>query len=90
MKLKIEFGGGLEHLFSNKRTHLIDIPLTVPQGDKQGQPVDIDYLIHWLKDHLLKERPELFIENGTLYVVYCLRVLRRLIRRADDPGFWCW
>jgi ubiquitin related modifier 1 len=66
IELKIEFGGGLELLFSNKRTHRIDIPSTVPQGDKQGQPVDINFLIHWLKDNLLKERPELFIENGTL------------------------
>jgi ubiquitin related modifier 1 len=66
MKLKIEFGGGLELLFLNQRTHLIDIPSTVPQGDKKGQPVDIDFLVHWLKDNLLKERPELFIENGTV------------------------
>jgi ubiquitin related modifier 1 len=66
MKLKIEFGGGLELLFLNQRTHLIVIPSTVPQGDKKGQPVDIDFLVHWLKDNLLKERPELFIENGTV------------------------
>ena len=66
MKLRIEFGGGLELLFSNTRTHRIIIPSTVPQGNKMGQPVDIGYLIHWLNDNLLKERPELFIENGTL------------------------
>jgi ubiquitin related modifier 1 len=66
MKLRIEFGGGLELLFSNMRKHRIDIPSTVPQGDKIGQPVDIEFLIHWLKDNLLKERAELFIDNGTL------------------------
>ena len=66
MKLRIEFGGGLELLFSNTRTHRITIPSTVPQGNKMGRPVDIGYLIHWLNDNLLKERPELFIENGTL------------------------
>ncbi len=66
MKLRIEFGGGLELLFSNTRAHHIDIPSTVPQGDRIGQPVDIEFLIHWLNDNLLKERPELFIENGTL------------------------
>jgi ubiquitin related modifier 1 len=77
MKLKIEFGGGLELLFLNQRTHLIVIPSTVPQGDKNGQPgqpVDINFLVHWLKDNLLKERPELFIENGTVYVLYCSRL----------------
>ncbi|KAF8497546.1 ubiquitin-like modifier 1 [Russula emetica] len=66
IKLRIEFGGGLELLFSNTRTHRIAIPSTVPHGDKIGQPVDIEFLIHWLNDNLLKERPELFIENGTL------------------------
>jgi ubiquitin related modifier 1 len=66
LKLKVEFGGGLELLFSNKRIHLIDIPSTVPQGDRKGQPVDIDFLIHWLDQNLLKERSELFIEGGML------------------------
>lgn len=66
LKLKFEFGGGLELLFSNSRTHLIDIPSTVPQGDRKGQPVNISFLIHWLNQNLLKERPELFIEDGML------------------------
>ncbi|KAI0301253.1 hypothetical protein BC826DRAFT_988358, partial [Russula brevipes] len=48
----------------NTRTHPVDIPSTVPHGDGQGQPVDIAFLIRWLKDNLLKERPELFIEQG--------------------------
>ena len=61
MKLKIEFGGGLELLFSNTRSHHITIPST-----DRGQPVDIKFLIHWLNDNLLKERSELFIEHGTL------------------------
>jgi len=67
LKLKVEFGGGLELLFSNQRTHLIDIASTVPRGDREGQPADIEFLIYWLKDNLLKERPELFIiEDGIL------------------------
>ena len=60
--LRVEFGGGLELLFSNQRTHLV----TVPQGNGEEGPVDINFLIHWLKDNLLKERPELFIEGGTV------------------------
>jgi ubiquitin related modifier 1 len=66
LKLKIEFGGGLELLFSNRRTHLIDIPSMIPQGARKGQPVDISFLVHWLKQNLLRERPELFIEDGTV------------------------
>ncbi|KAH9988101.1 ubiquitin-like modifier 1 [Russula compacta] len=57
LKLKVEFSGGLELLFSNTRSHLVNIPST---------PVDINFLIHWLKSNLLRERPELFIEDGTL------------------------
>jgi ubiquitin related modifier 1 len=74
LKLKVEFGGGLELLFSNKRTHLVTIPSTVPEGDRQGEPVDLNFLIHWLKDQLLKERPELFVEGGTVYVASSLHV----------------
>jgi ubiquitin related modifier 1 len=66
LKLKIEFGGGLELLFSNKRSHLVGVPSTIPQGDRKGQPVDIDFLIQWLNQNLLKERPELFIEDDML------------------------
>ncbi|KAI0299420.1 ubiquitin-related modifier 1 [Multifurca ochricompacta] len=66
LKLKIEFGGGLELLFSNQRTHFVAIPSTVPQGDNKGQPADINFLTHWLRDNLLKERPELFIDTGTV------------------------
>jgi ubiquitin related modifier 1 len=80
LELKVEFGGGLELLFSNQRKHLIDIPSTVPRGEREGQPADIDFLIYWLKDNLLKERPELFIENGSLWVVSNFaRVIRTLI-----------
>ncbi|KAI9463990.1 ubiquitin-like modifier 1 [Lactarius psammicola] len=64
--LKVEFSGGLELLFSNQRTHLVTVPPVVPQGNGEEGPVDINFLIHWLKDNLLKERPELFIEGGTV------------------------
>jgi ubiquitin related modifier 1 len=74
LELKVEFGGGLELLFSNKRTHIVTIPSTVPEGDREGKPVDINFLIHWLKDHLLKERPELFVDSGTVYVISYLHV----------------
>lgn len=65
--LKIEFGGGLELLFANKRSHNINIPTSVPTDNKTDtKPADIAYLIHYLKDRLLKEREELFMENGTV------------------------
>ncbi|KAI0717886.1 ubiquitin-like modifier 1 [Cerioporus squamosus] len=74
--LKIEFGGGLELLFSNQRSHRITIPANVPMSSATGQtpegadvptkPADIAYLLFWLRDNLLKERAELFVENGTV------------------------
>ncbi|KAI0267416.1 ubiquitin-like modifier 1 [Gloeopeniophorella convolvens] len=66
LNLKIEFGGGLELLFANQRSHRITIPRLVVQDGATQRSADINFLIHWLKDNLLKERPELFIENGTV------------------------
>ena len=77
ISVKVEFGGGLELLFSNQRSHKVDIPATVPpvaEGKNNndlkpaGRAADVTYLMFWLKDNLLKERPELFIENATVYV----------------------
>ncbi|KAI0681734.1 ubiquitin-like modifier 1 [Earliella scabrosa] len=73
ISLKIEFGGGLELLFSNQRSHRIAIPTLVPASPSPSdgtevptKPADIAYLIFWLRDNLLKERAELFVENGTV------------------------
>ncbi|KAF7790612.1 hypothetical protein EIP86_001568 [Pleurotus ostreatoroseus] len=79
VSVKVEFGGGLELLFSNQRSHKLDIPAIVPppaegkeNDDKKpiGRPADITYLMYWLRDNLLKERVELFIENGTVYALF--------------------
>jgi len=61
ISIRVEFGGGLELLFSNQRSHTVKIPTTV--GEK---PADLNYLIHWLRDNLLKEREELFLGNNTV------------------------
>lgn len=77
ISLKIEFGGGMELLFANKRSYDINIPAQVPidnnteppppdAGHIDTKPADITYLIHYLRDHLLKEREELFMEKGTV------------------------
>ncbi len=84
--VRVEFGGGLELLFSNQKSHRLTIPARVPIPESgptanstdgkaeptpsttEGRPADITYLMYWLRDNLLKEREELFIENGTVYV----------------------
>ncbi|PCH36894.1 ubiquitin-like modifier 1 [Wolfiporia cocos MD-104 SS10] len=65
--VKVEFSGGLELLFSNQRKHDISLPERVPaDGHESGRPVDIAYLILWLRDNLLQERAELFVENDSV------------------------
>ncbi|CCM01846.1 uncharacterized protein FIBRA_03916 [Fibroporia radiculosa] len=76
ISLKVEFGGGLELLFSNERSHTVTIPARAPSpagADTDvhppgggGRPADIAFLIAWLRANLLQERAELFEENGTV------------------------
>ena len=76
ISLKIEFGGGLELLFSNQRSHKITVPAHIPVSsstsdasaseEARTKPADLTFLIFWLRDNLLKERAELFVENGTV------------------------
>lgn len=80
VSIKVEFSGGLELLFDNQRSHRVSVPSRVSASSKktlkddegadgeEGRPADVKYLILWLKDNLLKEREELFVENGTVYV----------------------
>ena len=58
----VEFGGGLELLFSNQKSHNIGIPTTTVDD----KPTDMKYLILWLKDNLLKDRQELFLDHNTV------------------------
>ncbi|ESK92260.1 ubiquitin-related modifier 1-like protein [Moniliophthora roreri MCA 2997] len=76
ISVRVEFGGGLELLFSNEKRHSVTIPVQVPTNNDtkleitrlngDTKPVDVDYLIHYLRDHLLKERAELFMGNDTV------------------------
>ncbi|TEB25492.1 ubiquitin related modifier 1 [Coprinellus micaceus] len=76
ISIKVEFSGGLELLFDNKRSHELALPAVVPLNNDtkkdvvvaegQGKPADVAYLIAYLRDHLLQERAELFEEGGTV------------------------
>ncbi len=90
VSLKIEFGGGLELLFANQRSHKLTLPALVPSDKSTAHSppnpdpntdsatsddapiadglkrVDVTYLLHHLRDHLLKERPELFMDKETV------------------------
>ncbi|KAG5308079.1 URM1 protein, partial [Acromyrmex insinuator] len=68
LPLTIEFGGGAELLFDGKKRHEVDLP-----GEECKYPrVRIDSvgtlkrLLSWLRDNLLTERPELFMQGDTV------------------------
>lgn len=63
--VRVEFGGGLELLFSNRKSHRVTIPFTTPED----KPTDMKYLMVWLKDNLLTEREELFLDKNTVYAL---------------------
>lgn len=83
--IRIEFGGGLEVLFSRQKSYKVDIPST----KDDGKPTDLKYLIHWLKENLLKEREELFLEGDTVYAfVHLFRVsIRRTEHTFQSTGY---
>ncbi|XP_017763875.1 PREDICTED: ubiquitin-related modifier 1 [Eufriesea mexicana] len=57
ISVTIEFGGGAELLFDKKKKHEVSLP---------GDDWTIEKLLFWIRDNLLKERPELFIQKDTV------------------------
>ncbi|XP_078082429.1 ubiquitin-related modifier 1 isoform X2 [Mustelus asterias] len=57
--LRLEFRGGAELLFNGVKDQHVTLP-------GQPAPWDIRQLLVWIKNNLLKERPELFIQGDTV------------------------
>ncbi|XP_029658834.1 ubiquitin-related modifier 1 [Formica exsecta] len=57
LSLIVEFGGGAELLFDKKKRHELDLP---------GNEWTLKRLLFWLRDNLLTERPELFMQGDTV------------------------
>ncbi|KAB5575716.1 ubiquitin-related modifier 1 [Coniochaeta sp. 2T2.1] len=58
LRITVEFSGGLEMLFSNKKRHA----LTIPATRDDGTPVNIAFLVQYLVKNLMKDpRKELFV-----------------------------
>mmetsp|Transcript_63123 Transcript_63123/g.138227 ORF Transcript_63123/g.138227 Transcript_63123/m.138227 type:complete len:96 (+) Transcript_63123:126-413(+) len=57
MRLKLEFSGGLELLFAGQKELDVDAPLDKPT---------VAHLLPWMRDNLVKERPELFMKGDTV------------------------
>jgi len=68
----------MELLFSNQRSHVVSVPANIPQeaplppSSAQDpfplKPTNISYLLRWMRDNILSERVELFMEKETVYV----------------------
>ena len=55
--------GGLEILFSDRRTHEISVPVL----DEDDQPSNVAFLIRWLCKNLMKDpRKELFVLDDSV------------------------
>ncbi|XP_069689743.1 ubiquitin-related modifier 1 isoform X2 [Periplaneta americana] len=59
MHVTLEFGGGAELLFDNIKKHDVTLPETKEKWT-------IKSLLVWIKDNLLKERPELFLQGDSV------------------------
>jgi hypothetical protein len=84
LNLTIEFGGGMELLFSDQHIHTISLPshyspstfsLSPPPNhapnEGQGKNSDVRFLIWWLRTYLLadKARYDLFSQGENMYVL---------------------
>jgi ubiquitin related modifier 1 len=59
MRVTLEFAGGAELLFGKQKLHSIDLP-------DQPTPWTIRTLLVWIRENLLQERPELFIQGDSV------------------------
>ncbi|XP_071575269.1 ubiquitin-related modifier 1 isoform X2 [Temnothorax nylanderi] len=57
LPLTVEFGGGAELLFDGRKRYEVDLP---------GEEWTLKRLLGWLRDNLLTERPELFMQGDTV------------------------
>ncbi|KAK4028669.1 ubiquitin-related modifier 1 [Daphnia magna] len=58
MEVSLNFSGGAELLFGKIKQHIINLPA--------GETWSMKKLLSWIKDNLLKERPELFLQGDTV------------------------
>ncbi|KAJ7568695.1 hypothetical protein O6H91_01G044200 [Diphasiastrum complanatum] len=61
MQLTLEFKGGLELLFGSVKVHQIEVE---PSDGKDK--LKLQELLIWVRNHLLKERPEMFMKGNSV------------------------
>ncbi|XP_045783256.1 ubiquitin-related modifier 1 homolog [Maniola jurtina] len=67
IKIHLQFGGGAELLFDKVKKREVELPaLNKYFPDCQSAKWTIKELLVWIKDNLLKERPELFLQGESV------------------------
>jgi ubiquitin related modifier 1 len=66
--IQCDESGGLEFLFEGLKSTQIQIPSLNEAQNKST----MKELLPWIRDHLLKERPELFMDGETMYALTTL------------------
>ncbi|KAI9105702.1 ubiquitin-related modifier 1 [Phlyctochytrium arcticum] len=64
LKICLQFSGGMELLFNNEKE--IQAVLSTSDPHFASGPISIRQLLPWVRDNLLKERPELFMQGETV------------------------
>ena len=59
LNVTLEFSGGAELLFGHIKQHNVKL-------DASSEKWNIKNLLVWIKDNLLQERPELFLQGDTV------------------------
>ncbi|XP_026325693.1 ubiquitin-related modifier 1 homolog [Hyposmocoma kahamanoa] len=67
LKLNLQFGGGAELLFDKIKKREIELPnLKKYYPESANERWTIRELLLWIKDNLLRERPELFLQGDSV------------------------
>ncbi len=61
LSVTVELSGGAELLFDGQKKHQVHLP----NGEQQDQWT-LKRLLAWIRDNLLKERPELFVKGDSV------------------------
>ena len=87
VECSVAFSGGLELLFDNEKTLSLSVPM-------EGGALTLDQLIVYIRDNCLKERPELFVADDSVYVLPAHSAVAATQHHARSsavaPASLCW
>ncbi|XP_048427488.1 ubiquitin-related modifier 1 homolog 2-like [Pyrus x bretschneideri] len=60
-RLTLEFGGGLELLYNSVKIHNVNVEM-----QNGAEKLTMKDLLSWIRTHMIKERPEMFMKGDTV------------------------